>query len=765
MYKKVYLYLLILVVGSFTACSSGGSKEQIALIPTPLEVKILSEKGFNLQEGLIINVSDDTLLQAGAYLQAILGNFQSQLVVGNNKADIELILDSKMKTKPGGYSLDINSNQIIIKAKDYSGITSGISTLRQYLPLNFLHGTNLEPLYLPAVKVNDAPRFGWRGLMLDSSRHFWTVDEVKHVLDIMAYYKLNKFHWHLTDDQGWRIEIKKYPLLTEKGAWRKLNSHDRDCLNWVERDQNPDYQLPEDRIQVIDGDTIYGGFYTQDDIRELVGYAAQRGIDVIPEIDMPGHFLAAIDQYPFITCANLKGWGDVFSSPICAGNDKAIEFCEDIYKEVFDLFPYEYVHMGGDEVDKTNWKKCKDCQRRIKKEGLKNEEELQAWFVRHMEQFFLANGKRFIGWDEVVEDGLTDKATIMWWRGWAPKSIPTATAEGKQVINTHNVFLYFDYLQDKNTLTSLLEYDPVVAGLSPEQEELVLGVQANTWAEWIPSKARLEYMIMPRILALSEIAWATPENKMNIEEFYSALVDHTKIMDLLNVNYRIPDLEGFYNTNVFVEEATLDLVKHLPNVEVRYTTDGTLPTKESALYTGPLTVKETTDFRLRTFRPNGTASDVTETKFIKSPLIDAVAVENVVEGLQAKWFYYAGDACADIETAPLKGEYNIGTVTIPSEAKDNIGLIITGYINIPEDGIYTFALLSDDGSIMRIDGEVVIDNDGPHAPKEVIGQRALKAGLHPLEVRYFDHNGGVLKLELIDKDGNRMTPDNEWFKH
>lgn len=765
MFKKVYLYLFAFIIGSLAACSTAETQSELALIPTPQNTKLGPNQNFVLTEGLIINVSNDSLLQAGSYLQSALGGLQSQLVVGDDKADINLIIDNKMNVKAGGYSLKVTTDKIEVKAKDYSGITSGIATLRQLFPLELYGHNNNSQLLIPVIEITDAPRFNWRGMMLDSSRHFWSKDEVKHVLDMMAYYKLNKFHWHLTDDQGWRIEIKKYPLLTEKGGWRKLNSQDRTCLSLAEKEENTDYLLPEEKLQVINGDTIYGGFYTQDDIREIVGYAAQRGIDVIPEIDMPGHFLAAIDQYPFLTCDNMKGWGETFSSPICVGKDKAIEFCEDVYREIFELFPYEYVHIGGDEVEKINWKKCPLCQKRIKTEGLKNVDDLQAWFIRHMEQFFLANGKRFIGWDEVVADGLSDKATIMWWRGWEPKAIPTATSEGKQAINTQNVHMYFDYQQDNKTLRSLLAYNPVIDGLTPEQEKLIIGVQANVWTEWIPSLQRLEYMTMPRMLALSEIAWAQLDNKMTYEEFTKVLLKHTLLMDKLEINYRIPDLEGFYDTNVFVDETTLTLEETLPNVQVRYTTDGSLPTLESKAYTSPIKVTETTDFKLRTFRSNGTASDVANTKYIKSPLVDAVQVAEVKNGLLAKWYDFRGNKCADIETAKFNGDYVTSTVSIPEGVSGNIGLVVTGYINVPKDDIYTFALLSDDGSTLKVDGELVIDNDGPHSPKEIIGQRALKAGLHPIEVRYFDHNGGVLKLELIDSNKNRILPDADWFKH
>ena len=303
------------------------------------------------------------------------------------------------------------------------------------------------------VQIEDAPRFEWRGFMLDASRHFWNKKEVKHVLDLMSLYKLNKFHWHLSDDQGWRIEIEKYPLLTEKGAWRKFNTQDRTCMARAKEEDNTDFLIPEDKIRIVEGDTLYGGYYTHDDIKEIVAYATQRGIDVIPEIDMPGHFLAAISQYPELACDGLIGWGEIFSSPICPGKDATLEFCRNVFKEVFELFPYEYVHMGGDEVEKANWKKCPLCQKRIRTEKLGSVEELQAWFVRDMEKFFPANGKRLIGWDEVVADGLSSDAAITWWRSWAKDALPTATAQKQKVIACPNEYFYFDYAQDQNSAT------------------------------------------------------------------------------------------------------------------------------------------------------------------------------------------------------------------------------------------------------------------------------------------------------------------------
>lgn len=466
----------------------------------------------------------------------------------------------------------------------------------------------------------------------------------------------------------------------------------------------------------MDGDTLYGGYYTQEDIKEIVAYAAQRGIDVIPEIDMPGHFLAAIGQYPDLACDGLIGWGQSFSSPICPGKDPTLAFCRNVFKEIFELFPYEYVHMGGDEV---------------------------------------------------VSDGLSSEATITWWRSWTKDAVPTATARGQKVIACPNEYFYFDYAQDQNSVKKILAYDPYSDNrLSPEQKKYIWGVQANLWAEWIPTMKRVEYLVVPRMIALSEIAWVEPVAKPSLEEFYRQLVPQFKRMDVMQVNYRVPDLQGFYKINAFIEEATVDLTTPLPGIEVRYTTDGSMPTKESTLYSGSLKVTETTDFTFRTFRSDGSPSDVARTKYVKAPYVSAVAtLAPLNPGLKAVWHNFRGNLCEDITAAPVKGEYVVTSVSIPEEVKGDIGLVLTGYLEVPADSVYTFALLSDDGSILTLDGELLGDNDGTHSPVEIIVQKALKAGLHPIEVRYFDCNGGVLQMELVNEKGEKEVLPAEWLKH
>lgn len=767
MFKKLSSSLLIVSACVFSSCMPT-VKQEIAILPTP--VSLTEQSGsFVLKDGMKIGVSDQSLFPVVGYLQEILRNvISSSVEVTTDKNQVDMYFQLKdTGGKPGSYKLQSTPEYIQVEANDYSGIISAITTIRQLLPAAIEVQGEKQTYSIPVVQIEDVPRFEWRGFMLDASRHFWSKDEVKHVLDLMSLYKLNKFHWHLSDDQGWRIEIEKYPLLTEKGAWRKFNEQDRICMARAKEEDNTDFLIPEDKIRIVEGDTLYGGYYTHDDIKEIVAYATQRGIDVIPEIDMPGHFLAAISQYPELACDGLIGWGETFSSPVCPGKDATLEFCQNVFKEVFELFPYEYVHMGGDEVEKANWKKCPLCQKRIRTEKLGSVEELQAWFVRDMEKFFLANGKRLIGWDEVVADGLSSDAAITWWRSWAKDALPTATAQKQKVIACPNEYFYFDYAQDQNSVKKILAYDPCSDDrLSPEQKKYIWGVQANLWSEWIPTMKRIEYLIVPRMIALSEIAWAEPAAKPSLEEFYRQLVPQFKRMDVMRVNYRVPDLQGFYKVNAFIDETTVDLTCPLPGTEIRYTTDGSMPTKESTLYNGALDVTETTDFAFRTFRPDGSPSDVAHTKYVKAPYAEAVTAPAALQpGLKAVWHDFRGNLCADIDAAPVKGEYVVESVSIPEEVKGNIGLVMTGYLEVPADGIYTFALLSDDGSTLTLDGELLGDNDGAHSSVEIIVQKALKAGLHPIEVRYFDCNGGVLQMELVNEKGEKEMLPGAWLKH
>lgn len=739
-----------------SACNNTSTQvEEVSILPLPNSI-VKNNGAFVLPAKCTVGVNDKSLTPAAEYLISILSKATGyEFMVTEGKGDINLSL-SKEKNE-GGYTLKSDSREVNINGNSYAGVIYGIETLRQLFPAqieqkNVTKGTEW---IIPAVEIADAPRYQWRGLMLDVSRHFYNPNEVKELLDLMALYKMNKFHWHLTDDQGWRVEIKQYPLLTEKGAWRKFNSHDRECIRQA-NEGNSDMRIPEDKIRIIEGDTLYGGFYTQEDIKDIVAYAQVRGIDIIPEVDMPGHMLAAVSNYDGVSCFKTTGWGAVFSSPVCPGKDSALKFCKNVYSEIIPLFPYKYVHIGGDEVDKANWKKCPDCQRRIRANKLKSEEELQSWFIHEMEAFFNANGKDMIGWDEIIEGGLSKTATVMWWRSWAKKAPSQTTSQNNSIIFTPNSQFYLDYQQDIKSLPNIYNYNPDSEVPDSALQKLILGVQGNIWCEWIPSNERMQYMTVPRMQAIAELGWSNPAQK-DWEEFKSRLSDQFTRMNIMNVNYRIPDLEGFYKVNSFTDEQQINISCMDSSVGIHYTTDGSTPTLESPKYDGNLKITESTDFTFRTFHANGKPGDITKASFIKDAYSPSTNVTTSKEGLEATWYDFTGNLCKDITTAAKKGTYHISQVEIPKEAKGNIGLVINGYINIPSDGIYTFILTSDDGSTLVIDDKMVIDNDEPHGPREVIGQKALAKGYHPIEIKYFDHNGGMLKMEVKDSQGKVLT--------
>ena len=745
-------------IAFMTACNDAPPIIKDASI-LPIPVSLTQDTTcFVLPNSTTIGINHPDLKPAAEYLASILSPATGyKFKISEGQGNINLGIGS-MEGTEDAYTLVSNPESVNITGNTYRGVIAGIQSLRQLFPAEIESDKKVSGMSwgIPSVQIQDAPRFGWRGLMLDVSRHFYSKEEVMEFLDLMALYKLNKFHWHLTDDQGWRLEIKKYPLLTEKGAWRKFNNHDRDCIKYAAEQDNPDYEIPADKIQIIEGDTLYGGFYTQEDVKEVIAYAQVRGIDIIPELDMPGHMLAAVSNYDGISCFEETGWGSTFSSPVCPGKDSALEFCKNVYTELIELFPYEYVHIGGDEVEKTNWKKCPDCQARMKEHSLKTEEELQAWFIHEMEKFFNSKGKKMIGWDEIIEGGLSETATVMWWRSWAKLAPSQTTGQGNDLIFTPNAPFYLDYAQDKKSVLNIYHYDPMKEVPDADKQHLVKGVQGNIWCEWIPSRERMHYMAAPRMLAIAELGWSANDRK-DWTDFQTRMADQFGRLNVMDIQYRIPDLEGFMKKNVFIGEKKVEITCLDPSASIHYTTDGSTPTLESPKYDGNLVLTETTELTLRVFRPTGKRSDIVKAYFEKTEYSPATTAAPSNPGLKATWYDFKGKTCAEIASAPVKKTYRVEDVTIPRDVRSYIiGLTYKGYINIPEDGIYSFLLSSDDGSMLYIDGKQVIDNDGLHAPGEVTGQAALKQGYHPIEVQYFDHGGGSINLKVCGNDGKEI---------
>jgi hexosaminidase len=435
-----------------------------------------------------------------------------------------------------GYELSVTPSNAVVRATTPAGIFYGTQSLLQLLPTEIFASSRIPDVdwQIASVQIQDQPRFAWRGFMLDVSRHFFTKAEVEQVLDLMALYKLNTFHWHLVDDQGWRIQIKKYPKLTEVGAWRDgvgfgLDPASTTAYNRHER---------------------YGGFYTQKEIRQVVAYAAARHITIVPEIEMPGHSSAALRAYPQFLCSdvkidNLPNKGGVFHGVYCAGNDATFTFIGNILAEVTALFPGKYIHIGGDEVVKSNWMACADCQARIRAEHLKDERELQAYFIRRVEKIVNADGKSLIGWSEIREGGLAPSAALMDWIGGGSES----AASGHDVVMTPTKFCYFDHYQSTNHTTEpkaiggylplhqVYEFEPMPENLASELQSHVLGGQANLWTEYVPNLRQVEYMMFPRLGALSEVDWS-PKEERNWSDFEIRTALNEKRLRVMGVNYR-----------------------------------------------------------------------------------------------------------------------------------------------------------------------------------------------------------------------------------
>ncbi len=530
--------LAILLSISRPACGA-----DIAIIPQP--VKLEPQSGSFVLNAKTIIVTPASCVGEAQYLVDALKPATSFTLAVQQAAPaqpnaITVALDAQ-RTDLGdeGYTLHVTTDGVAIQAPKPAGVFYAIQTLRQLLPTQIFAGTVQEKVSwsIPAVAITDYPRFSWRGMMLDSSRHFQPKAYIERYLDLMALHKLNVFHWHLVDDHGWRIEIKKYPKLTSVGAWRK----------------QPGY---------TENNGIYGGFYTQDDIREVVAYAAARHITIVPEIEMPGHSEAALAAYPELSCTGKPGyvayfydypckvpkWPPNSANVYCAGNDKTYEFLQDVLTETMQLFPGQYIHVGGDEVDKSYWHHCPQCQALMKAQGLKNEAALQSYFMKRIEQFINAHGRKLIGWDEILEGGLAPNAAVMSWRG--TKGGVTAAQAGHLVVMSPNTPLYLNRPQASdpiiprsvsqpgwsNPMKSVYQYDPIPAGLTPDQQKLILGAQANLWTEFLNTPLLWEWTTFPRQCALAEVDW-TPRNLRNFEDFRTRLRIHCQRLDALGVNY------------------------------------------------------------------------------------------------------------------------------------------------------------------------------------------------------------------------------------
>lgn len=484
------------------------------------------------------------------------------------------------------YHLNVNEQFIsVLSENNGSGKFYALQSLVQLIKFN-----NKEAI-IPCVQIKDTPRFQWRGMHLDVCRHFFPISFVKKYIDLLAMHKMNTFHWHLTDDQGWRIEIKKYPKLTSVGAWRKGTMVG---------------QYSDQKFDTIK----YGGYYTQEEIKEVVEYAAKRRVTIVPEIEMPGHAVAAIAAYPWLSCAGKnidveRGWG-VFENVFCP-TDSTFKFLENVIDEVVSLFPGKYIHIGGDECPKTSWKKSAFCQELIKKEKLKDEHELQSYFITRMEKYINSKGKQIIGWDEILEGGLAPNASVMSWRG--EEGGKEAAKQKHFAVMTPGSHCYFDHYQDiassepiaiggYTSFEKVYSYDPIPEGLTTEEQKYILGAQANLWTEYILNEKHLEYMALPRMCALSEVLW-TQKNNKNESDFIQRLQNHFSLLDKFDVNYakalyRVEQVASSQNN---LNQIIISLKANLSLGEVFYTIDGSEPNQSSLKYTSPISIDKNTTIK------------------------------------------------------------------------------------------------------------------------------------------------------------------------
>lgn len=515
--KLSFLFLLLVSIGF--------SQTTLPLIPQPETVE-MHKGNFTLNKETVIQV-DAKMFEAQYLQQAIKAQTGLDLKivpvsVKPNKISLSHSLNTNLSKE--GYGMMISNKNIAIYAEQPKGFFYGIQTLLQLIP-----SETKEKINLPCLLITDFPKYSWRGMHLDCARHFFPVSFVKKYIDYLAMYKFNTFHWHLTDDQGWRIEIKKYPKLTEVGAYRNgsmVGHYDDQKFDTIR----------------------YGGFYTQDQIKEVVAYASQRHITVVPEIEMPGHAVAALAAYPEYSCTGgpfevAKQWG-VLDDVFCP-KEETFTFLENILAEVMTLFPSQYIHIGGDECPKTRWKTCPHCQALIKENGLKDEHELQSYFVQRIEKFVNRKGRKIIGWDEILEGGLAPNAAVMSWRG--TEGGIAAAKQQHYVVMTPGSHVYFDHYQGEpknepvaiggyTTLEKVYSFDPTPKELNKEQGKYILGAQANLWSEYIETPKHVEYMVFPRMIALSEVLWGT-SNSDKYEDFKSRLIQNCKVLDAQGINY------------------------------------------------------------------------------------------------------------------------------------------------------------------------------------------------------------------------------------
>ena len=612
--------VLLLITYSITACgqeqATTTNKNTIAIIPEPASLSIESGS-FTLPATVqFITSNNSEAKKIAKQLSEVIKTATGKSVVlqeatSHQPGSISLLLSNDASIPSEGYRLKVNSDGVVLTASQPAGLFYGVQTLYQLFPPEILSKTTtpLSQWSIPAINIQDQPRFGWRGLMLDVSRHFFTVAQVKEYIDQMVRYKFNLLHLHLTDDQGWRLQIKSLPKLTEVGAWRV------DKTGTFGRFSQP---LPNEP-------RTYGGFYTHEDIKELVQYARDRFVNILPEIDVPGHSLAAIASYPELSCTPGKyavNSGEQFmiwppgghfygtlDNTLCPANEKVYEFMDKVFTEVAQLFPFEYIHMGGDETARNFWEKTAAIKAMMKKENLKNLDEVQSYFVKRMEKIIRSKGKKMIGWDEILQGGLAPNAAVMSWRGM--KGGIEAAKMGHEVVMSPTDFAYIDYMQGDASieppvyatlrLKKAYQFEPIPQGVNAS---LIKGGQANLWTEQVYNMRHAQYMTWPRAFAIAEALWS-PKEKRDWNRFIPRVEQHFKRFDVAEVKYAPSMYDPIIETTKKDTQVVVRLSTEIDGLSIHYSFDNSFPDQYYPKYSSPLTVpKDASTMKLITYRNN-----------------------------------------------------------------------------------------------------------------------------------------------------------------
>lgn len=744
----------------------------INIIPTPQSL-VQQDGFFRLNSHTAITAVSPEAKTIAEFFAAKMRTSTGLDIQVAEKGNILLSLDSSLDVpNDEGYSLEVSKDAVKVVAKTTQGLFYGMQSFLQLLPAEIESPSKVNGIawQAPAVSIKDAPRFGYRGIMLDPCRHFMPAENVKKYIDVLSLFKINRIHWHLTDDQGWRIEIKKYPKLTEIGSKR------------------------------IDGEgTEYGGYYTQEEIKDIVKYAADHFITVVPELELPGHEMAAIAAYPNLSCKGEPGtpriiWG-VEDIVMCPGKEDMFTFLQDVIDEMVPLFPSEYFHIGGDECPKTSWKNCPLCQKRIKAEGLKAdgkhsaEEKLQSYVIQRMEKYLETKGKKIIGWDEILEGGLAPSATVMSWRG-EEGGIAAALMDHTVIMTPGGNGMYLDAYQGDPKIEpvtiggyTLLEktysYNPIPDTLAAMgKSDYILGVQGNTWSEYMYDEAKRDYMIFPRILAVAEIGWTNLDRK-DYKDFERRIENAYVRLDGHAINYHIPLPEqpnGSCNFVAFTDKASLEFKTTRP-IKMVYTLDGSEPTPASTAYTAPIEISETTTLKIASVLPSGKMSPVRTIQVEKQSLAPAKEVAQTTPGLNMEVTDGMYLNVKELEAAKketkksvIKDLKEIRSVVETSESMRGVNqyaAVATGYVNIPEDGVY---FISSDLEEVWIDGKLLVNNGGEVKRfSRHDNSVALAKGLHEIKAVFLGHiiggwpsnwNDGSIKLRKSDAaEFTAITPE------